>query len=73
MAIDITKPVEARRLFDILAAVEYLRGLGADGCTVNFVRGLINNGSVPHLRMGKKFYVTRESLDTWISRHERRR
>ena len=62
-----------RRLFDIQAAVAYLRGLGAEGTTVNFVRGLINSGAVPHLRMGRRFYLTRESLDRWIENHERRR
>jgi hypothetical protein len=41
-----------RRLFDILAAVEYLHELGADSVTVNFVRNLINRGKVPLLRMG---------------------
>ena len=61
------------RLFDIEAAVAYLRGLGADGATTNFVRTLIASGALPHVRMGKKFYVSRESLDRWIGNHERRR
>lgn len=72
-----TKPVEApadaRRLFDIPAAVLYLRSLGAEGVTTSFIRSLINSGQVPHLRMGRRFYLTRESLDRWISNHERRR
>lgn len=62
-----------RRLFDITAAVAYLRELGAEGTTVNFVRALIASGQVPHLRMGRKFYVTREALDRWIQNHERRK
>jgi excisionase family DNA binding protein len=62
-----------RRLFDVQAAVAYLRELGADGATKNFVRALISSGALPHLRMGKKHYVSRESLDRWISNHERRR
>jgi hypothetical protein len=72
-SIEITRPAEGRRLFDIQAAVLYLRGLGAESVTMNFVRALVNSGQVPHLRMGKKFYLTRESLDRWISNHERRR
>jgi excisionase family DNA binding protein len=62
-----------RRLFDIESAVAYLRDLGADGVTVNFVRRLINNGELPHLRIGRKFYCSREGLDRWIVNHERRK
>ena len=64
---------QARRLFDIQAAVAYLRELGADGATTNFVRSLISSGALPHVQMGKKFYVSRESLDRWITNHERRK
>jgi excisionase family DNA binding protein len=71
--IEAIKSTEERRLFDIHAAVSYLRTLGAEGVTVNFVRALINGGQVAHLRMGRKFYVTREALDRWIENHERRR
>lgn len=59
-------------LFDIGAAVAYLHGIGANAATIRFVRGLINSGQVPHVKIGKKFFVTRDALDTWISRHERR-
>lgn len=72
MAIE-TKEVQApRKLFDIPAAVVYLRELGAEGVTENFVRILINTGQVPHIRMGKRFYLTRAALDNWIQNHERR-
>jgi excisionase family DNA binding protein len=65
-------PTDGRRLFDILAAVDYLRSIGADGATKNFVRGLIASGAVPHVRIGKKFYIDRESLHGWILKHQRR-
>lgn len=71
--IETIKETAQRRLFDITAAVTYLRELGAEGATVNFVRALIASGQVPHIRMGRKFYLTRESLDRWISNHERKR
>ena len=61
------------RLFDIGAAVAYLQAIGATTATVNFVRGLITTGQLPHLKIGKKFFVSRASLDGWISSHERRR
>lgn len=63
---------EPRRLFDIPSAVEYLRAIGAAAVTANFVRHLINSAEIPHLRMGKRFYVSRESLDAWIAAHDRR-
>lgn len=62
-----------RRLFDVQAAAAYLRELGAEAVTVNFVRMLINSGAVPHLRMGRRHYLTRESLERWIENHERRK
>ena len=64
---------ETQWLFDVTAAVEYLRSIGATAATKSFVRGLINRAQVPHLQIGRKFYLTRESLDRWIASHERRR
>jgi excisionase family DNA binding protein len=63
---------ETPRLFDIVAAVAYLRAIGADAATKNFVRGLIATGQIAHVRVGKKFYVSREGLDAWISKRQRR-
>ena len=63
---------ETPRLFDIVAAVEYLRTIGATAATKNFVRRLIGTGQVAHLRIGKKFYLTREALDAWIVKRQRR-
>lgn len=60
------------RLFDIVGAVEYLRSVGATSATVNFVRSLISAGQIAYLRIGRKFFVTRASLDKWLGHHERR-
>jgi len=68
----VSAPTDGRRLFDIGAAVEYLRAIGADGATKNFVRGLIAKGQIAHEKIGKKFYVSREGLDGWITKHMRR-
>jgi excisionase family DNA binding protein len=64
---------ELRRLFDIAGAVGYLQQIGANSATPTFVRSIIARGEVPHLRIGKKFFVSRESLDAWLARRERRR
>jgi len=61
-----------RRLFDIGAAVAYLREIGATAATPNFVRAIIGRGEVAHLKIGKKFFVSREALDGWLQKHERR-
>ncbi len=61
-----------QRLYDIAGAVEYLRNIGATAATPNFMRGIIGRGEVPHLKIGKKFFVSRESLDSWLQKHERR-
>jgi len=60
------------RLFDIGAAVNYLREIGATAATKNFVRGLIATGQINHIRIGRKYYVSREALDTWIVKRQRR-
>jgi hypothetical protein len=64
---------EAPRVFDLPAAVQYLHSLGANGVTISTMRGEIASGRVPHMKLGKKFYVAKIALDTWISRAERRR
>jgi excisionase family DNA binding protein len=60
------------KLYDIEAAVGYLRSIGASSASKNCVRTLICSGQIPHIRLGKKFYVTQSSLDSWLERHERR-
>jgi len=61
-----------QRLFDIPSAAAYLRELGASCATVSFVRTIIANGQIPYLRVGKKFFVSREAIDHWIQSRERR-
>jgi len=66
-------PQPERELFDVVAAAEYLRTLGADTASRNLIRTLIASGQLPFVRLGKKFFVRRCALDEWIVRHERRR
>lgn len=61
-----------QRLYDVQQAAEYLRTIGASAATVSFIRGLIATSQVPHIRIGKRFYVSHEALDRWITMHERR-
>ena len=58
------------QLFDVKAACDYLKSIGVSGATVNSTRTIF--GQVPHVRIGKRFYVSKESLDTWISNRQRR-
>lgn len=61
-----------KQLFDIVAGVKYLKSLGCDSASRWFVRQLIATGKVTHVRVGRKFYVSREAIDGWISKNERR-
>lgn len=67
-----TAPLDRCRLFDLRAAVAYLRSIGASSATMNFIRGIVASGEVPHVRVGKKYLVLRSSLDRWIETHQRR-
>ena len=67
-----TRTEAVMQLFDIPDGARYLQQLGAKAATRNFVRNLINTGQVAHLRIGKKFYLTRDALDTWILKQQRR-
>jgi hypothetical protein len=61
-----------RRLFDIVSAAGYLQAIGATSATPKFVRTLVADGDLPHLKIGKKFYISKTSIDSWLLRHERR-
>jgi excisionase family DNA binding protein len=63
---------QQRQLFDILAIVAYLKSIGADGATPNFARGLITSGQVAHIRVGRKYYVSRAALDRWLETQAKR-
>jgi excisionase family DNA binding protein len=63
---------QTQRLFTIEAAVEYLKSIGAVSATASFVRGLISSGQLPHIRIGRRFYVSRTAMDAWLTTHERK-
>jgi len=64
--------IKPRKLFDIIGIVCYLNSLGGNGVTVSFVRTLLNSGQIPRLKIGRRFYATRESLDQWLERSQKR-
>ncbi len=64
---------ETRRLFDLKQAAEYLQSVGAGGTTLYFIRSLVNSGRLPHVRLGRRFYVTKVAIDSWLERAETRR
>lgn len=59
-------------LFDIAAAAEFLRSLGAVSVTTWTVRSLVAASELPHIRLGKKIYLTKDSITNWLEKHERR-
>jgi excisionase family DNA binding protein len=63
---------ETPRIFDLLAAVAYVQSLGANGVTIHTIRLEIASGRIAHTKLGKKFYVSKQALDNWITRAERR-
>lgn len=63
---------ESQRLYDLKDAVVYLQSIGAKGVTIGFVRELVNSGTITHLKIGKKFFVTRNAIDAWITKAEKR-
>jgi hypothetical protein len=63
---------EQPRIFDLPAAVAYVRSLSATGVTIHTIRSEIAAGRIPRTKLGKKFYVSKVALDNWILRAERR-
>ena len=59
------------QLFDLQAAVTYFKGIGVSGITTCAMRTVF--AQVPHIRIGKRFYVSKESLDSWIANRQRRK
>lgn len=64
---------QQRQLFDFEGSANLLVGQGADSATVPFVRGLVNRGELPFVKIGKKFFIRRVDLEQWVERHARRR
>lgn len=67
-----TEQRSGQKLFDVKDAAEYLRSLGAAAASINFVRALMNSRQISRLKIGKRLYATRESLDAWLQRSEKR-
>lgn len=61
----------SRQLFDVSAACEYLKSIGVTSATISSTRMIF--AQVPHVKIGKRFYASRESLDSWIANHQRRK
>ena len=61
-----------QKLFDVMGSAKYLQKIGGSSATPSFIRTLIATGQVPHIRIGRKFFISREALDSWLARHERR-
>jgi excisionase family DNA binding protein len=52
--------------FNVREAARYLRAIGARKATVSLVRRLIQSGKLRRIRVGRAFYVKKESLDAWF-------
>ena len=63
---------DGRRVFSLSAGAEYLRSIGADGVTSWTLRRLVTSGVLKHLKLGRKYFITREALDAMVDRLERR-
>jgi excisionase family DNA binding protein len=61
-----------QRLFDIPSAAKYLQSIGASAVTTITVRTLVSSGKLPHIKIGRRFYITRVAMDSWLANHERR-
>jgi excisionase family DNA binding protein len=59
--------------FGTKEAVDYLRAIGARGASEALLRRLIQAGEIRRVRIGKKFYVKKETLDAWFARDQRKK
>jgi hypothetical protein len=62
---------ENQRLLDRYDAQVYLREIGIRGVSPRFFFTLIADG-LPRVRVGRKYFISKVSLDEWIARNERR-
>ena len=62
--------MNAPQLFDVKTATDYLRSIGVSGATINSTRAIFSQ--LPILKIGKRFYASRESLDSWIANRQRK-
>jgi excisionase family DNA binding protein len=63
---------DSPRLFDLTGSVAYFHQVGAQAATRNFVRELVVTGAIPHIKIGRKYYLSQKSIDEWIERSNRR-
>lgn len=61
----------AAKFFDVDGIVRYSDSLGAK-VTKNFVRTAISSGRLPHIKLGKKVFVSREAWNRFLASNERR-
>jgi hypothetical protein len=62
----------AKALLSPEAAAAYLKDLGADGATPRFIADLIRAGELKGIRISRRKFVRRESLDAWLVRAEKK-
>lgn len=60
----------APQLLDVKSACDYMKSIGVSSATINSTRTIF--AQIPHIRIGKRFFVSRENLDGWISNRQRR-
>jgi excisionase family DNA binding protein len=48
------------------------RGSPQNGIPIQIIGSIISRGEIPFVRLGKKFFLTRESLNRWLETHEER-
>lgn len=63
---------ETPRYFDIPAAAVYANSIGLTGVTAYTIRMAINSGQLPHIKIGKKFHLSKAAIDAWLTKAEKR-
>ena len=71
---DVQIPDESpgRRAFTFTSGAEYMRSAGFDGVTSWTLRRLAATGTLKRLKLGRRYFLTREALDELVNRLERR-
>ena len=59
--------------FEIREAVDYLRAMGARSANMSLLRRLIQSGEIRRIRIGKKYYIKKETLDAWFAKDQRKK
>lgn len=62
----------AKALLSPETAALLLKELGAEGATPRFIADLIRSGELRAIRIGRRKFVRRESLDAWLVRAEKK-